>query len=70
MRIRFEKIDRFMICIDGKIRHLLLFGYGLPGRTFDQIKYLLNKKSGITKSINYNFGKVEIDSYNSLPIKC
>ena len=27
------------------------------------------KKSGITNSINYNFGKIKIDSCNSLPIK-
>ena len=27
------------------------------------------QKSGITNSINYNFGKIKIDSYNSLPIK-
>ena len=27
------------------------------------------RKSGITNSINYNFGKIKIDSYNSLPIK-
>ena len=28
-----------------------------------------SKKSGITNSINHNFGKIGIDSYNSLPIK-
>ena len=26
-------------------------------------------KSSITNSINYNFGKIKIDSYNYLPIK-
>ena len=26
------------------------------------------QKSGITNSINYNFGKIKIDSYNSLSI--
>ena len=26
-------------------------------------------KSGITDSINHNFGKIRIDSYNSLPIE-
>ena len=35
----------------------------------DKIKYLISKKSGITNSINHNFGKIRIDSYNSLPIK-
>ena len=35
----------------------------------DKIKYLISKNSGITNSINHNFGKIRIDSYNSLPIK-
>ena len=35
----------------------------------DKIKYLISKKSGITNSINYHFGKIRIDSCNSLPIK-
>ena len=34
-----------------------------------KIKYLISKKSGVTNSISYNFGKIKIDSYNSLPIK-
>ena len=29
----------------------------------------MKKKSGITDSINHNFGKITIDSYNSLPIE-
>ena len=35
----------------------------------DKIKYLISRNSGITNSINHNFGKIRIDSYNSLPIK-
>ena len=35
----------------------------------DKIKYLISKKCGITNSINYNFGKIRIDSCNSLPIR-
>ena len=35
----------------------------------DKIKYLTSKKSGITNSINHNFGRIRIDSYNSLPIQ-
>ena len=35
----------------------------------DKIKYLISKKSGITDSINHNFGKIRIDSYSSLPIE-
>ena len=35
----------------------------------DKIKYLTSKKGGIISSINYNFGKIKIDSYNFLPIE-
>ena len=69
MRIRFNKIDGFIISIDSKIKHLVLFDYGLLAKICDKIKYLISKKRGITNSINYNFGKIKIDSYNSLPIK-
>ena len=35
----------------------------------NKINYLLSEKSGITDSINHNFGKIRIDSYDSLPIE-
>ena len=57
------------MALDGKNKHLRLFDYGLFNNICDKIKYLISKKSGITNSINYNFGKIRIDSYNSLPIK-
>ena len=69
LRIRFDKIDEFIILLDGKMKHLILFDYGLFNKICDKIKYLTNKKIGITNSINHNFGKIRIDSYNSLPIK-
>ena len=69
LRIRFDKIDGFLVFLDGKIKHLLLFDYGLFDKICDKIKYLLSKKSGITNSINHNFGKIRIDSYNFLTIK-
>ena len=47
----------------------MLFDYGLFNKICDKIKYLKSKKSGITNSINHNFGKIRIDPYNSLPIK-
>ena len=31
-----------------------------------EFKYLISEKSGIADSINHNFGKIRIDSYNSL----
>ena len=66
LRIRFDKIDGFVIIIDGKIKHLSLFDYGLFNNICDKVKYLMTKKSGITNSIYQNFGKIRIDSYNSL----
>ena len=69
MRISFDKIDGFIISLDGKIKHLISFDYRLFNKICDKIKYLISKKSGITNSINHNVGKIRIDSYNSLPIK-
>ena len=66
--IRFSKIYGFIKSIDNKIKHLVLFNYGLLETICDKIKYLTSKKSGIANSINYNFGKIKIDSCNSLPI--
>ena len=68
LRIKFDKIDRFIIVLDGKVKHLILFDYGLFNKICDKIKYLISKKSGTANSINHNFGKIRIDSYNSLPI--
>ena len=58
-----------LFSLDSKIKHLILFDYGLFSKICDKIKYLICKKNGITNSINHNFGKIRIDSYNSLPIK-
>ena len=64
MHIRFDKIDGFIIVLDGKIKHLILFDYGLFNKFCDKIKYLISKNS-----INHNFGKIRTDSFNFLPIK-
>ena len=62
LRIRVDKIDGFIMVLDDKIKRLGLFDYGLFDKICDKIKYLISKKSGITNSINYNFG-------TDLPIK-
>ena len=49
------------------IQYYLIMGCLL--KICDKIKYLISEKRGITNSINYNFGKIKIDSCNSLPIK-
>ena len=65
LHIRFDKIDRF-IRIYGEIRYLVLLEYN---EIYDKIRYLINKKSGITDNIDCNFARIRIDSYNSLPIE-
>ena len=44
LRIRFDKIERFVIALDGKNKHLILFGYGLFNKICDKSKYLISKK--------------------------
>ena len=52
-----------------KLNILILFDYGSFNKICDKIEYLISKKSDITNSINYNFVKIRIGSYNTLPIK-
>ena len=44
LRIRFSKIDEFPISLDGKIKHWILFDYGLFNKICDKTKYLVSKK--------------------------
>ena len=44
LRMRFDKIGWFIISLDGKIKHLVLFDYGLLDKICDKIKYLVIKK--------------------------
>ena len=46
LRIMFDKIDGFiiMISLDGKIKHLVLFDYGLFDKIFDKAEHLMSKK--------------------------
>ena len=39
------------------------------GKIFDKIKYLIIEKTGIRDSINHNFARMRVDSYNYLCIK-
>ena len=68
LRIRFDKIDGF-IQIHDKVRYLVLFDYSYCDEICDKIKYLISEKSGITDSINHNFARTRIDSYDYLPIE-
>ena len=66
MHIRFIEIDKLIKIYDG-IRYLVLFNNSWHDKICETIKYFISKKSGITDSINHNFGRMRIDSYNSLP---
>ena len=66
--IRFGKLDGFIKIYYGT-RYLVLFGPGQYDAIYNRIRYLISEKGGITDSITYNFAKIRIDSYNSLPIE-
>ena len=68
MHIRFNVTDGFINIYDG-IRYLVLFGFELYDAIYNRIRYHIGEKSRIIYSIKYNFARVRIDSYNSLPIE-
>ena len=68
LRMWFEKIDGFIKIFDG-IRYLVLLASERYNAIYDKIRYLVSENSGITDSINHNFARIRIDSYNSLPIE-
>ena len=76
LRITFDKVNGVIKICNG-IRYLELSNlynevyYGINSRiyntAFDGINDFKGKKSGIGDSINHNFARIRIDSYNSLP---
>ena len=66
--IWFHKIDGFIKTYDA-IRYLVLFGHSWYDEICNSVKYLISETSGITDSINHNFARIRIDSYNCLPIE-
>ena len=67
LRIRYDEIYGF-IKIHDKFRYFVLLDYSYCDKICDKIKYLIREKSGITDSVNHNFTRIRIDSYDSLPI--
>ena len=51
LRIRFGKIDVFIISLDVKIKHVVLFDYGLLDKVCDKVKYLTRKKKVVLQII-------------------
>ena len=68
MRIRFDKIDRFIRIYDVTI-YLTLFGTKKCDAIYDRIKYLKSLKSGTTYIFSNYCVKIKIYSYESLPIE-
>ena len=68
MHIRDNEIHAF-IKIQDRIKYLVLFDYCWFNKICDRIQYLMSEENGITDSINHNFSKIRIDSYNTLPIE-
>ena len=65
LRIWFDKIGGFVKINDG-FRYLVLLEHN---EIYHQIRYLISGESSIKCSIGYNFTRIRIDSYNSLPIE-
>ena len=63
--IRFDKIDGFIRVYDGtrylELENIILFITGL--------NILQGKKSSITYVISYNYAKIKVDLYDSLPLE-
>ena len=68
MRIRFDKIDRFIRIYD-ESRYLTLFGSEKYNAIYDRIRYLTSLKSSIPYLFSYYFSKIKVDFYDSLPIE-
>ena len=68
MRIRFDKIERFIRIYDGT-RYLILFGAEKYDFIYNKIRYLIEVKSGITYVISNIYTKTKTDSYNSLSLE-
>ena len=61
MRIRFDKIDAFIIVYDGT-RYLVLLGPEKYVAIYNRIKYLISLKSSITYIFSHYFAKIKVDS--------
>ena len=66
--IRFAKIDGIIKIYDGT-KYLVLFGPERYHAIYGRIRYLISQKICITYSIDHNFARIRIGSYDSLPIK-
>ena len=67
LRIRFNKINEF-IRIYHAARYLTLFSSENYDGFYDRIRYRISLKSGVTYIFSHYFAKINVDSYDFLPI--
>ena len=67
LRIRFNKVERFIWVYDGT-RYFVLLGSKKYDAIYNRIRYLKSQKSGITYVISINYAKIKTDLYDSLAL--
>ena len=68
LHMRFDKVDGSIRVYDGT-GYLVLFGPEKYNTVYNRIRYLISLKSYITDVFSHNYAKIEIDSYDSMPIE-
>ena len=67
LRIRFIKIFGFVIVYD-VARYLILLRGERYDFMYNMIRYLIGVKSSITYVVSHNYTKIQVDSFDSLPL--
>ena len=67
LRIRFIKIFGFVIVYD-VTRYLILHRGERYDFMYNMIRYLIGVKSSITYVVSHNYAKIQVDSFDSLPL--
>ena len=68
LRIRFIKIFGFVIVYD-VTRYLILLRGERYDFMYNMIRYLIGVKSSITYVVSHNYAKIQVDSFDSLPLE-
>ena len=67
LSIRFIKIFGFVIVYD-VARYLILLRGERYDFMYNMIRYLIGVKSSITYVVSHNYAKIQVDSFDSLPL--
>ena len=68
MRIKFDRIDKFIRIYDGT-KYLVLLGPEKYDDIYNIIRYPVSLENCITYVFSHYFAEIKVDSYNSLPIE-